>query len=414
MARKISKKPALNLTNMFFKSPKEKKSKKIYSEIANDSGFRTLYSEPAKPVWMMRSYTKFSDEAYTKNVIAHKCISMASRLMASVDWKLYELVDGQKNFISKHPITELLNYPNPLTNGSSFFEAVSSYKLISGNAFVLAVTGMDGTPKELYTLRPDRISITTDKDGFVSNYCYSVGDKEIKYPVDKITGRSTVLHVKNFNPLNDHFGLSPIEAAAYSIDQHNQASKWNQSVLQNGAKPSGALIVRSEKDGGQGELTQEQFARIKSQIEEQFSGYNNAGKPLLLEGGLDWKEMSLSHKDMDFLECKNMAAREIALAFGIPPQILGIPGDNTYSNLVEARLALWEDTILPQLDDVCDALNRWLVPMFKKSENLYIGYDKDSISALLPRTESLWNRISNASFLSEDEKRELVGIKAAN
>ena len=387
-----------------------RKNKKIRDEITQDFGFKTYFQNTPQPVWMNRNYNKFADEAYTKNVIAYKCIAMVSKLLASVDWKLYELTD-QKNYLIKHPILDLLNFPNPQTNGSLLFESVISYKLISGNSFVLAVVDGNGTPKELYTLRPDRVSISTDKNGYVNNFIYNAGGKEIKYPVDKITGKSVVLHYKNFHPLNDHFGLSPIEAAAYSIDQHNAAAKWNQALLQNGAKPSGALVVKPAADGGMGSLTEEQFSRIKNQIEEQFSGYNNAGRPMLLEGGLDWKEMSISPKDMDFLESKSMAAREIALAFGVPPQLLGIPGDNTYSNLAEAKLALWEHTILPMLDDLCDALNRWLVPMFKKSENLYVCYDADNISALSPRREAMWNRINSSNFLSDDEKKELLGMK---
>lgn len=400
------------MLNIFGKSQKtEKKASKMQNELAQDFGYRTYFYNNTQPLWMNRNYTKFADEAYTKNVIAHKCISLVSKLTASIDWKLFELTESGKNYFRKHPIIDLLNYPNPLTSGSLFFESVISYKLISGNSFVLAVTNSTGTPKELYTLRPDRVSISTDKNGYINNYIYNAGAKDIKYPVDKISGRSQVLHYKNFNPLNDHFGLSPIEAAAYSIDQHNQAAKWNQALLQNGAKPSGALIVRSVAEGGMGSLTEEQFARIKGQIEDQYTGYNNAGRPLLLEGGMDWREMSISPKDMDYIQSKNTAAREIALAFGVPPQLLGIPGDNTYSNLQEARLALWEHTILPMLDDITDALNRWLVPQFKKSENLFITYDQDTISALTPRTEALWARLNGVSFLTDEEKRELAGIK---
>ncbi len=397
----------------FFNKDKKlsKKNKAVRDALEKDFGFRTVFQNTPQPVWMSRNYTKFADEAYVKNVIAHKCISLVSKLLASVDWKLYEQTETDKTFLKKHPILDILNYPNPHTNGSLLFESIISYKLISGNSFVLAVTDGNGTPKELYTLRPDRVSISTDKNGYVNNYIYNAGSKEIKYPVDRITGKSVILHYKNFNPLNDHFGLSPIEAAAYSIDQHNAAAKWNQALLQNGAKPSGALIVKSASDGGMGSLSEEQFLRIKNQIEDQYSGYNNAGRPMLLEGGLDWKEMSISPKDMDFLESKSMAAREIALAFGVPPQLLGIPGDNTYSNFAEAKLALWEHTIMPMMDDLCDALNRWLVPMFKKSENLFVTYDAENISALTPRREAFWTRINNANFLSDEEKRELVGIK---
>jgi HK97 family phage portal protein len=397
----------------FFNKDKKlsKKNKAVRDALEKGFGFRTVFQNTPQPVWMSRNYTKFADEAYVKNVIAHKCISLVSKLLASVDWKLYEQTETDKTFLKKHPILDILNYPNPHTNGSLLFESIISYKLISGNSFVLAVTDGNGTPKELYTLRPDRVSISTDKNGYVNNYIYNAGSKEIKYPVDRITGKSVILHYKNFNPLNDHFGLSPIEAAAYSIDQHNAAAKWNQALLQNGAKPSGALIVKSASDGGMGSLSEEQFLRIKNQIEDQYSGYNNAGRPMLLEGGLDWKEMSISPKDMDFLESKSMAAREIALAFGVPPQLLGIPGDNTYSNFAEAKLALWEHTIMPMMDDLCDALNRWLVPMFKKSENLFVTYDAENISALTPRREAFWTRINNANFLSDEEKRELVGIK---
>ncbi len=391
-----------------------RKSRRVRDEIARDNGFKTYFHDTPQPVWMNRNYTKFADEAYTKNVISYKCISLVSKLLGSVDWKLYEQTSDRRIIIKKHPITDLLNYPNPQTNGSLLFESVFSYKMISGNSFVLAVPGSDGVPRELYTLRPDRVSISTDKDGYINHFCYNGGAKEIKYPVDKVTGRSAILHLKSFHPLNDHFGQSPIEAAAYSIDQHNAAAKWNQALLQNGAKPSGALVVNPAGNGGMGSLTEEQFSRVKKQIEDQYTGHGNAGRPMLLEGGMDWKEMSISPKDMDFLQSKNMAAREIALAFGVPPQLLGIPGDNTYSNLVEARLALWEHTIIPQLEDLCDALNRWLVPMFKRSENIFIGYDSDAISALQPNRDNLWARISSASFLSDEEKKEILGFNKEN
>ena len=78
---------------------------------------------------------------------------------------------------------------------------------------------------------------------------------------------------------------------------------------------------------------------------------------MVLEGGLDWKAMALSPKDMDFVELKNAAAREIALAFGVPPMLLGIPGDNTYANLAEANRALWRQTVIPLVRRVADDLS---------------------------------------------------------
>jgi len=320
-------------------------------------------------------------------------------------------ISSQGFSLKGHPILKLLNKPNPANSCSSFVESLISYRLISGNSFVVATRNIDGEVTELYSLRPDKVSVVTDKSGFVTCYEYINGDKVTKYYVDKITGKSDVLHFKNFNPLNEHYGLSSIEAAAYSIDQHNSAARWNQSLLQNGAKPSGALVVNHDKNGGAPNLSEEQFYRVKSQIEEQFMGMDNAGKPILLEGGLDWKEMSINPRDMDYIETKHTAAREIALAFGVPPQLLGIPGDNTYSNLSEARLALWEQTIIPLMNELAECLDNWLVPNFKKSDILKLSHDVNNIPALLPRREKLWERVSSADFLSDSEKREIVGIK---
>jgi len=224
--------------------------------------------------------------------------------------------------------------------------------------------------------------------------------------VERVSGRGSVLHLKNFHPLNDWYGLSAVEAAAYSIDQHNQSGAWNQALLQNGARPSGALVVRPESPGG-GTLSEDQYNRVKLQIDEQFSGAANAGRPILLEGGLDWKEMSLTPKDMDFIQAKNSAARDIALAFGVPPQLLGIPGDNTYSNLQEARLALWEQTVIPLVQATTDALNNWLVPMF--DANVELVPDTDNISVLATRNQAVWDRVQAATFLTVNEKRAAVG-----
>ena len=266
----------------------------------------------------------------------------------------------------------------------------------------------DKTPKQLYLLRPDRVQIIQGQNGIPLGYRYKVNDKIEDFMVNQYTGRSNILHLKSFNPLDDWYGLSPLEAASYSIDQHNQAGAWNQAMLQNGARPSGALIVTTAKDGSGGKLDVEQFERLKSQIDDLYMGSENAGRPLLLEGGLDWKEMSLSPRDMDFINSKHSSARDIALAFGVPPQLLGIPGDNTYSNLVEARLALWEQTILPTLDNIVDNLNSWLTPAFAK--DLRISYNKDAIEVLTLKREKLWRYVENANFMTTNEKRQAFGL----
>jgi HK97 family phage portal protein len=111
---------------------------------------------------------------------------------------------------------------------------------------------------------------------------------------------------------------------------------------------------------------------------------------------------------MDFMEAKHTAAREIALAFGVPPMLLGIPGDNTYANYQEANRAFWRHTVLPLGNRIGAALAQWLGPAFGKDLALMI--DTDRIDALNADRDSLWERVTKAPFLTVNEKRELLGF----
>lgn len=377
---------------------------KAETKNASRSFLQSYYYTLKNAIWSDREYKKFAEEAYIKNVIAHRAISLISHAAASIPLKLY---DKGARSISNHPILNLLSKPNPTQNGKEFLESVYSYKMLSGNSYILNVKNSKAVPQELYNLRPDRISIIPGENHIPQAYRYKVGKNFTDYLVDPLNGNSDILHLKSFHPLSDWYGLSSIEPAAYSIDLHNQAGEWNQSLLQNGARPSGAIIVKGE-NGASRSLSDSQFQQLKSTIDDVFSGPSNAGRPLLLEGGLDWKEMSLSPKDMDFLESKHSSARDISLALGMPPQLLGIPGDNTYSNLKEARLALWEQTIVPMVDNVVEKINEWLVPMF--DESLELKYDLENISALAERKEAMWSRIENCSFMTINEKREQFNL----
>ncbi len=114
--------------------------------------------------------------------------------------------------------------------------------------------------------------------------------------------------------------------------------------------------------------------------------------------------------DMDFINAKHTAARDIALAFGVPPQLLGIPGDNTYSNMREARLALWEETVLPLIDQIAAELNNWLVPRF--GDGLELAHDLDAPPALGLRRERHWEKLNKADFITINEKRAAAGYGA--
>jgi HK97 family phage portal protein len=297
---------------------------------------------------------------------------------------------------------ELLRVPNPEQSGSELFESFYGFLQTAGNTYLEAVA-VNGAPRELYALRPDRMKARPGKTGWPEGYEYAAGGRSVVFTRPE-TGMSPILHLKLFHPGNDHYGLSPLEAAATAIDVHNAASAWNKALLDNAARPSGALVYKGPE--GAENLTTEQFDRLKAELEDAYQGSANAGRPLVLDGGLEWRAMALSPADMDFIAAKNNAAREIALAFGVPPMLLGIPGDNTYSNYKEANLAFWRQTVLPLVKKTAAALSAWFSPVFEGVELICQTTDIDALAA---ERDAQWLRIARADFLTEDERRAALG-----
>jgi HK97 family phage portal protein len=276
---------------------------------------------------------------------------------------------------------------------------------LSGNVYIERVPVENSFVKFLKVLRSDRVSILIDSCGAKMGFEYKCNGKAKIFQFNSETGASPILHLKTFHPLNDWYGMSPIEAAARAIDQHNAVGEHNLSILQNGGRPSGALMVKASASGQL--LTAEQRENIRQDIKALYEGTENAGRIMVIEGNCEWKGMGFSPVDLDFKSGKNMSAREIAQAFGVPPVLVGLFEDATFSNYKEARLNLWEETMLPLLDYFVAELNRWLAPIF--GDNLAIGYDKDAIPALAAKRDHTWNVIQNSSFLTINEKRQALG-----
>ncbi len=347
--------------------------------------------------WTSRNVTELTRQGFERNAIVYRSVRMIAEAAASIPWTMFE---GREEII-EHPVLDLIARPNPNDVGPTLLEAVFTNLLLFGNAYIEA-SSVEDQPRELYNLRPDRMSVIPGPNGWPRGYEYAVGSERVRFTVSP-EGVSPILHLKLFHPLDDHYGFAPLEAAQVALDIHNAAGFWNKALLDNAARPSGALVYAGP---GGAAMSDEQFERLKAELDESFSGARNAGRPLLLEGGLDWKSLSLTPKDMDFIEAKSGAAREIALAFGIPPMMLGLPGDNTYSNYQEAQRAFWRQTVIPLVARTQRSFAAWLRQAFGEFR---LDYDVDRIDALSGERAAEWDRIGKASFLTDDEKREAVG-----
>ncbi|MGH6763083.1 MAG: phage portal protein [Phyllobacterium sp.] len=357
-------------------------------------GFVALQME-RHATWSDTGYVALARQGFMRNPVVHRCVRLIAEAASAVPLLLYE--NGAEH--DEHPLLDLLKRPRHGIDGGTFFETLYGHLLLSGNAYVERVEGMDGA-RELHLLRPERVTVEADENGWPVALAYRAGAARRSLSLDE----AQALHLTLFHPLDDHYGFPPLEAAPMALDIHNAAGAWNKALLDNSARPSGALIY-APKDGGN--LNDEQFLRLKTELEEGYAGAVRAGRPLVLDGGLDWKAMSLSPKDMDFIEARNGASRDIALAFGVPPMLLGIPGDNTYANYAEANRAFYRLTILPLITRAAKAMAGWLAPLY--GADLRLEHDLDRIDGLSQERDALWKRVSDAPFLTDGEKREAVG-----
>jgi HK97 family phage portal protein len=363
-----------------------------------------------KPVYTPIQYGKLSKEGYAKCVIVYRCIDLISKSAAAVPLLLYQRTATDPREIDNHPIIDLLRKPNPGQSGFEFIVDISAYLNIAGNTYLERVGGtLSKEPKELYALRPDRMSVVAGSFGLPEAFIYGTGIKPKKWEVDPITGESEILHIKYFNPTDDWYGLGPMEVAARSVDQRNSADDHNLALMQNGGRLSGLLAFEG-KEGA--DFADDQRLALENQIKRKFTGPSNAGRVIMSGGGsgkFTWTEMGVNPKDMDWLNSKESNSSDIANAYGVPQQLIGIQSAQTFSNMREARLWLYEETVLPHMRQILDGLNMWLTPIW--GEDLYLDFDEDKISALSPRRERTWEKVQDAQFLTINEKREAVGYE---
>ena len=333
-------------------------------------------------------------EAVRRGFVENPVAQRAVRIVA-------EGVGGAPLTITDDRLAALIAAPSA---GQSLLETLTAHLLLHGNAFVQVMKDAGGRPVELFALRPERVSIVPGADGWPAAFRYKIGDHDVTLPVEDEDGWPHVIHLKAFHPTDDHYGAPALAAAEQSVAIHNAAAAWNRALLENAARPSGALVYDSNDTAS---LTRDQFERLKEELASAFSGHGNAGRPMLLEGGLKWQSMALSPADMDFAELKAAAARDIALAFGVPPMLLGLPGDNTYANYREANRALWRLTLLPLADKLLGGLTHGLAPWFADTR---MTVDLDRVTALSEDRERLWKQVSGADFLTNAEKRAALGL----
>ncbi|MFG6498442.1 phage portal protein [Sulfitobacter sp. 1A13191] len=369
---------------------------------ASATGPVVAYQTSGRVAWSPRDSVSLTRAGFCGNPVGFRSVKLIAEAAAALPL----VVQDSARRYDEHPLIALMRRPNAGQGRAEMLEALYGQMLLSGDGYVESVGGESGLPVELHVLRSDRMSVVPGADGWPVAYEYAVGGR--KHRFDASGAATPVCHIRNFHPQDDHYGFSPMQAAAMAMDVHNAASRWSKALLDNAARPSGAIVYRGAE--GQGKLSEDQYDRLVSEMESHHQGARNAGRPMLLEGGLDWKPMGFSPSDMEFQKTKESAAREIALAFGVPPMLIGVQGDATYANYQEAHRAFYRLTVLPLATRVTAALAEWLSGYLGAAVSL--KPDLDQVPALAAERDAQWARVSAAAFLSDAEKRSLLGLPA--
>lgn len=304
---------------------------------------------------------------------------------------------GELEPVESHELLDLLDHPNPYTQRSygQYIQALVTELEIGGEVLQEPVNTSNGMPREIYVHGPKQLRI--DGDGRQPIQTIHLEGEEFSYDPDP--SETELFYHKYYNPARPLRGQSPAMAAARSIDINNEGRGWNLALLQNGAEFSGILSFEEQ-------VSQENRESWREQIKKM-----DPGDILPIDGSpVSFESFSMSPKDMRWMDLNKASAREVAIVWNVPPQIIGDVDSQKYSNYKVARRAWYMEKIIPLTSFVYGELNSSLVPLF--GDDLLLDYDLSTIDALQEDVNEQHERIREdvkAGILSINEARTAIG-----
>lgn len=342
-------------------------------------------------------------KSYSKSLYVFACVSKIARKVSSIDWELYKIKnrEGDKQEIFVHEALDLLYRPNPFQTKTEFYERYMINKLLTGENFVLKVrrNGPGTEVVELWNLRPDLMRVIIDRDDpkLIKGYQFDRSDKNVVFAPED------VIHDAYPSPLDEFGGISALQSAQVRVDTEEFASKYQANFFKNNARPD--FIVMSE-----GKIGNDQKTEIKEGWEKRHKGKENAGKGAFLEGGLKYQQVSISQREMDYIESMKATRDDILVAFAVPKPIVAITDDVNLANAKTAMDIFLKETIEPEVIRITEKLNEHLI-YSEWGEIYYIDYDH----SFLPNDEKLQAEtdqiLINAGIKLINEAREERGME---
>ncbi len=350
--------------------------------------------------WMKADTASFISKGYSSNVYVFSAVNQITTKCASIPWRVYRIRE-QKAFKrykavqaeplmrrsalvrklkeqsleadDSHPLNKLLMKPNKNQSWTQFVECVEAFKNITGEAFVFGARAETGDRKgrilEMMPMPSQHVTILQPEWPLeVAGYRYKNSEPE---------NPANVLHLKYFNPLDPRIGMSPLVAAVRPVTQSNSYFEWNTALVQNMGRIPGIIQAKVTK------IDEKQRDQLREQWMASQAGAQNAGMPFIIGGEFDWKDTAFKPHDLDWIEGFKLTASQIAMAYQIPPELLGDSEHKTYNSTPEAIRYFYFGKIIPEMDAFRDELNKWLLPAYETQPNqLWLDYSIDEIEIL--------------------------------
>ena len=381
-------------------------------------------------VWNPENDSTYIEKGYQYNTTVYSIVNLIANTAATIPFQIYEVKNENElkkykamtsgiangaslykaDVLRKHALEEvehtelheLLNRPNPAQSYNSWIQEIIAFGKLTGNRYIYGIKPESGPNQnkwqELYVLPSQKIEI---KSGGIFE---PVKSYALEYNGTYDIAAEDVCHIKDFNPYYDGtgshlYGMSPLRAGLRSLDTNNEAVTTGAKYLQN--QTARGVLMSDE-----GDLNEVQAQQLKEKFRHSYSGSNNAGDIVITPKKLSWINFGMSASDLSLIEQYNASIKDLCNIYSVPAVLLNNTESSTYNNVIEAKKSLYQNAVIPELNKIKDELNRWLVPAY--GEKLYLDFDYSSISEMQEEMDKVVGQMSQAWWLTPNEKRQAM------
>ena len=389
-------------------------------------------------IWNPENDSTYIEKGYQYNTTIYSIVNLIAKTAATIPFQIYEIksenelkrykamTSGIANgsalhkaeVLRKHALEEvadtelheLLSRPNPAQSYNAWIQEIIAFGKLTGNRYIYGLkpdTGANkGKFKELYVLPSQKVEINS---GGIFD---PIKSYSLEYNGQYKMAAEDICHIKDFNPYYDGtgshlYGMSPLKAGLRSLDTNNEAVTTGAKYLQN--QTARGVLMSDE-----GDINEVQAQQLKEKFRQNYQGSNSAGDIVITPKKLSWINFGMSASDLSLIEQYNASIKDLCNIYSVPAVLLNNTESSTYNNVIEAKKTLYQNAVIPELNKIKDELNRWLVPAY--GDKLYIDFDYTSISEMQEEMDKVVGQMSQAWWLTPNEKRQAMsyGVEADN